>query len=152
MLAPLCALLAAACARPAPRPIAYGQEPCAHCHMTIADPRFAGELVTRKGRIYVFDDVDCLAAFSREGMVPAAEVQSLWVNDFLHPEQRLEATRALFHRSADRHTPMASGLAAFRPGAEADSVRGAGGTLESWDQVLAHPSDHSAHSRTAPGA
>ena len=29
-----------------PRPIALGEEVCRHCHMTIADPRFAAELVT----------------------------------------------------------------------------------------------------------
>jgi copper chaperone NosL len=144
-------LLLAGCARPAPRPIAYGQEPCAHCHMTIIDPRFAGELVTQKGRVYVFDDVECLAAFVRDAMVPATDIQSLWVNDFLHPEQRLDATRAVFQRNPGLRTPMASGIAAFAAGTEGDSVRATGAALESWAQVLAHPSGHSRGSMTTPG-
>ena len=137
VLAPL-ALAALACARPAPRPIALGQENCRHCHMTISDPRFAAELVTTKGRVYVCDDVGCLTAFVRQGKVPASQVHSLWVYDYLEPDSLLDARRATYLRSDSLRTPMASGLAALRPGAAADSLRARlGGDLLSWDQLPA---------------
>jgi copper chaperone NosL len=128
--------IAAACARPAPRPIALGEENCRHCHMTIADPRFAAELVTTRGVVYAFDDVGCLAAFVRQGKVPAAEIHSLWVYDYLQPDSLLDARRAVYLRSDSLRTPMATGLAALRPGPAADSLeRRLGGELRSWDEL-----------------
>jgi copper chaperone NosL len=128
--------IAAACARPAPRPIALGEENCRHCHMTIADPRFAAELVTTRGVVYAVDDVGCLAAFVRQGKVPAAEFHSLWVYDYLQPDSLLDARRAVYLRSDSLRTPMATGLAALRPGPAADSLeRRLGGELRSWDEL-----------------
>jgi copper chaperone NosL len=43
-----------------PQPIKYGAEECANCKMTIMNPRFAGEIITVKGKIYKFDDVHAL--------------------------------------------------------------------------------------------
>lgn len=137
VLAPL-ALTVAACARPAPRPVSLGGENCRHCHMTISDPRFAAELVTSKGRVYAFDDVGCLTAFVRQGTVPAAQVHSLWVSDYLQPGSLLDARRAVYLQSDSLRTPMASGLAALRPGPAADSLRARlGGELLSWDELPA---------------
>jgi copper chaperone NosL len=85
------AALAAACGSPGPRPVALAEEVCRHCHMTITDPRFAAELVTTRGRVYVFDDIGCLAAFVAGESVPSTVVHSLWVHDFLHPDSLLEA-------------------------------------------------------------
>lgn len=127
--------LVASCGEPAARPIAYGKEVCRHCHMTIADARFAAELVTVKGKVYVFDDVGCLAAFVGSGKVPAAEIHSMWVNDFLHPDVRLEARDAAYLRVDSLQTPMGSHLIAFRP-ADATRMLGVlGGDLVGWEHL-----------------
>jgi copper chaperone NosL len=124
------------CARPAPRAIAYGEEPCRHCHMTIADPRFAAELVTTTGKVYVFDDVGCLAAFLHEGTVPSSQVHSLWVYDYLLPDSLLDARQAVYLRVDTLATPMASHVAALHAGPAADSLRlRLGGTLLTWDRL-----------------
>jgi copper chaperone NosL len=124
------------CARPAPRPLAYGAENCRHCHMTITDPRFAAELVTRTGKVYVFDDVGCLAAFAGEGTVPSVDVEGLWVADYLAPDSLLDARQAVFLQVESLATPMRSGLAALRSGPSADSLRARlGGTFRSWSDV-----------------
>lgn len=126
------------CARPAPRAIAYSQEPCRHCHMTIADPRFAAELVTTTGKVYVFDDVGCLAAFVQEGRVPPPQVQGLWVYDYLQPDSLLDARQAVYLRVDSLATPMASHLVALRVGPAADSLRARlGGTWLTWDRIPA---------------
>ena len=130
------AALGPACARPAPRPIAFGEENCRHCHMTIADPRFAAELVTAKGLVYAFDDVGCLAAFVRGGTVPAAQVHSLWVYDYLRPDSLLDARRAVYLSVDTLWTPMNSHVAALSPGPAADSLRSRlGGELLAWDEL-----------------
>lgn len=136
------AAVVAACARPVPRAIAYGEESCRHCHMTIADPRFAAELVTSKGLVYAFDDVGCLAAFAREGTVRAGEVHSMWVYDYLRPDSPLDARLAVYLEVDTLRTPMSSHLVALRPGPEADSLRGSlGGRLLRWDEVPARGHD-----------
>lgn len=145
-LAPALAFLALflACIRSSPQPIRYGQDLCDHCHMTISDPRFAGEIVTRTGRVYRFDDPACLAAFRREQLRDTTG-STAWVNDFTHPDRWLDARAASYLRSDAFHTPMASGLAAFADAAHADSARAAwGGTRLTWEEVAtaAHEPRH----------
>lgn len=130
-------LAAAACGTPGPRPLAFGAEQCAHCHMTLADPRFAAELVTTTGKVVPFDDVGCLATFVATGGVPDERIGSLWVSDFAAPDSLLNAPTAVFLRSDSLRTPMDYRIVALRPGRGADSVRAAlGGELLTWPQVL----------------
>lgn len=129
-------LFAAGCMRPEPREIRYGEMSCDYCHMTIAEPSFAAQLVTRTGKVYVFDDVADLAAFTGEGRVPEAEVHGLWVNLMLHPDQRVPVDSAVFLLSDRLRSPMAGGLAAFRSYEEADSLRSEiGGELIRWSEL-----------------
>jgi copper chaperone NosL len=131
----------AACAPSGPRPIAYGTEPCEHCHMTITDPRTSAEALTAGGRTLVFDDVGCLAAWMAD---PEARGARGWVMSFVDGTTWLPADSAVYLRSPELHTPMATGFAALRPGAEADSMQAAlGGTLLTWAQVLEEaPTSH----------
>jgi nitrous oxidase accessory protein len=124
-----------ACSAPHARDISYGREACAHCHMTISDPRFAGELVMSKGLIYTFDDIECLAGFASQN--DGADIHSIWVNDFLHPEQRLDATRARYWQNPRFRSPMSSGLVAVKEGPESDSLAGVtGAVLQRWHDVV----------------
>lgn len=126
-----------ACRAPGPVPIALGAQDCTHCHMTIADPRFAAELVTRTGKVFAFDDAGCLATFVVSGPVGPEQVHSAWVTDFRHPGTLIPAQDARFLRTDRVQTPMGSSLVAV-PRAAADSLQAAlGGTLLDWGEVLA---------------
>ena len=57
-------LALAGCAPRAPRPIAYGRDACAECRMVASDPRFGAQLETATGKLYVFDSIECLAAYT----------------------------------------------------------------------------------------
>ena len=108
--------------------------------MTIAEPRFAAQLVTRTGKVFTFDDPGCLGAFVAAGRVPPSRVHSLWVNDFVTPDSLIDATRAVYLRVAGINTPMGSHVIATAPGARADSLRAAlGGEPLRWEQVRALP-------------
>ena len=89
-------VLVLGCSPRGPKDIRLGEELCDHCHMTIVDPAFAGQLVTRTGRVYVFDDFAGLAAFQREDRVPTSEVHGVWANLYLHPDQRIDVQQAVF--------------------------------------------------------
>jgi hypothetical protein len=46
-----------------PQPINFGKDSCAECNMTIVDKRFGAEFVTGKGKVFKFDDVNCMVEF-----------------------------------------------------------------------------------------
>lgn len=130
----------AGCHPAGPRPIAFGDEPCTHCHMTVADPRFTAEAVTTTGKIFVFDDIGCLTSWLQETGTP---VRSAWVASFVSPGTWLPADSARYLTPPTMPTPMASGLIALRPGAESDSVqRALGGDVASWSEIRAQPHAH----------
>lgn len=131
---------AGACSAPAPRSLAFGVEECAQCHMTLSEPRFAGQLVTETGKVIPFDDVGCLATFVATGGIARDRIHSLWVNDFLRPDSLLDVTAAVFLQQDSIHTPMDHGVLALRSGAQSDSVVARlGGRLLSWNDVLDLP-------------
>lgn len=130
-------LAAAACTTPGPRPLAFGAEPCTHCHMTLADPRYAGQLVTTTGKVLPFDDVGCLATFVATGGIAGEDIHSVWFHDFAQPDSLLDGRAAVFLQHDSIRTPMDYGIVALRRGAAADSLAAAtGGRLLTWDQVL----------------
>jgi copper chaperone NosL len=130
-------LAAVGCAEPAPRAIHYGEDACDHCRMTIADPRFAAQLVTRTGKIFRFDDPRCLANFVAAGDVPSAAVHSIWLNDYGAPESRVQADAAVFVTSGEIRAPMNGQTAAFAKQSDAAALqRTVGGHLQSWQAFL----------------
>lgn len=132
----LSAVLAAACAGPAPAPFHYDSDACDHCRMTISDPSFAAQLVTNTRRNYRFDDPGCLAAFLAAQRVAAADVHAIWANDHAHPEQRLRVEAAVFVVSDRIRAPMNGHMAAF--GVREDAVTfqaSVGGRVLSWAEA-----------------
>lgn len=118
----LAAGIGAGCGHPAPRRLVMGEDACAHCQMLTADPRYTAQLVTRTGKVYVFDDPGCLAAFLDQGTVAEDRVHSLWVADYLEPDSILPVDRAIFLRSDSLRSPMSYAIAATTPGPRADSL------------------------------
>lgn len=135
VLAATLALLLVACAR-GPQPIAYGTDACEYCRMAISDPRFGGELVTKRGKVHKFDSVECLASFYQGAR---ADAGSLWVSDFRHPGQFVAAEQAKYVRARGAiSSPMGQGLFAFAPEADvAAEARALGGAPMTWAEVQA---------------
>lgn len=130
-------ITAAACGAPGPRPLAFGQEECGHCHMTLADPRFAAELVTRTGKTFPFDDIGCMATHIATGGVDPSDVHSLWVYDVTRADSLLPLSAVVLLAQDSIATPMDHGIVAVRPGPAADSLRvRVAGQVLSWDEVL----------------
>lgn len=111
------ALLPLACSVK-PEPIAFGTDMCHTCKMTIMDRKFGGEVVTRKGKIYKFDDLNCLINFLNSGYLEEREVAHRLVLDYSQPGKMIDATQAFYLKSDEIRSPMASRMAAF----ESDKV------------------------------
>ncbi len=117
-----------------PRPIAYGQDGCHHCKMTLMDPKFGAELVTEKGKVFVFDDVNCMMLFmDSDG---AETYKHVLVTDYLNPGVLLDANFAFYLKSEQFKTPMASQIAAFPDYDKLKEFKGKnGGVYLAWGEL-----------------
>jgi copper chaperone NosL len=133
--ASLLILLLSSCSNK-PQPINYGKDVCDHCKMTIIDPKFGGEITTKKGKAYKFDDVICMINFLKSGQVKEDEVgQKLAVN-FKKQNDFIDVTKAFFLVSPELKTPMAGNSTAFISQQEVEKVKATmAGEIESWKEL-----------------
>ena len=102
----------AACAPPAPGPAALDPQAsaCRSCRMTIADARFASQIVAPGREPMFFDDLACLRSYLRNGTNVPSQFE-VFVADHRTAEW-VKAESAVFTRVAGLDTPMGSGVLA----------------------------------------
>jgi copper chaperone NosL len=103
----------AGCSRTQPEAIRYGEDNCAYCRMNIVDREFGSELINKKGKVFKFDSIECLAAFVKRADIPTDQIHSIWVTDFSSPEMLIAVPDATFVRSESMRSPMGMGLFGF---------------------------------------
>jgi copper chaperone NosL len=118
-----------------PEPFAYGKDVCDDCRMTIVDPKFGAEIVTKKGRIYKFDDVHCLLHFLDAGKADVKQVAQLVFADYRN-KNLIDANAVYFVKSAQLRSPMNSNTAAFSDKTTADHIAfESSGDVMTWNEV-----------------
>ena len=95
-----------------PQSIKAGEEACDYCKMTISQENFGGEIITKNGKVYKFDDLHCLSAFRHE-KIDTNDIRSVYFINFLAPHNFLEDDKAYLLKSRDLHSPMGGNTAAF---------------------------------------
>jgi len=118
------------------KPINFGKDACSQCRMIISDPRFGAELVTVKGKAYVFDDLNCYWNYRNSKDLKAEEIAHSVVVIFNKPGTLKEADQLCFLQSGTIRSPMGSGMAAF----DGDSIcrkeeLRLKATILSWEEV-----------------
>lgn len=106
-----CFFLLISCQSEGPQPVLMNKESCTHCKMIIADPRFATQFITQKGRCYKFDDAGCMKNFLQDNK--DFEVRQIYFADYLPPHSFMTKENAKFLYSENLQTPMNGNLAAF---------------------------------------
>ena len=115
--------------------IVYGEDGCHFCSMTVVDKIHGAEMVTKKGKVFKFDAMECLINFSKE--VNPEDVALYLTNHYNDPEELIDATKATFLISQDLPSPMGAFLTAFENKKDADEVhKEKGGELYSWEELL----------------
>ncbi len=120
-----------------PKPIAYGKEGCHFCSMTIVDQQHAAQIVTRKGKVFSFDAIECMVNYTKE--LEMADVQLLLCNHYLTPEELIDATKATFLISEQIPSPMGAFLTGFKTREAAEEVNADNqGELFTWEELVVH--------------
>lgn len=99
--------------KPEPEPIRFGTDGCHTCKMTLMDHKFGAELVTTKGKVYKFDDMNCMLGFINSGYLNDEIISYTLVIDYSQPEKFIAAEEAFYLQSDNIRSPMGSGIAAF---------------------------------------
>lgn len=90
-----------------------GKDICHFCKMNITDTRFGGELITKKGKIFKFDDLHCMISFLKGGTETDNNLAQKLVINFEKPNTFLEVDKAAFVISPELKSPMGSHTAGF---------------------------------------
>jgi copper chaperone NosL len=95
----------------APQKIEYGKDICSFCDMAIVEKTHAAQYVTKKGRAYKFDAIECLIYELKNK--PTEEFSFVLVTDYLKPGELIEANLAVYLISEDIKSPMGANLSAY---------------------------------------
>ncbi|HNG90859.1 MAG TPA: nitrous oxide reductase accessory protein NosL, partial [Saprospiraceae bacterium] len=122
-----------------PEPIRWGQDNCHTCKMTLTDRRFGAEIVTTKGKVYKFDDLNCLAGYLRSGTTPAGEIGQVVAVDFKKTDQFVDVQKAHYLFTEKLKSPMRADIASFSSQQDLEAVQKelGGGQVITWQQVQA---------------
>ncbi|TVR87263.1 MAG: nitrous oxide reductase [Saprospirales bacterium] len=123
-----------------PRPINFGHDDCELCKMKLMDERFGAQLVTDKGRIFMFDDVNCMVMFmdSEEGQ--RHDYKYELIVDYSNPGELLDVHYTFFLKNKDVRTPMNSQIIALPDEETLDAYRDEldGGIYLGWGEIKTH--------------
>jgi copper chaperone NosL len=100
--------------------------------MTIVDKQHAAEIVTKKGKAFKFDAVECMMNHLKD--VDITTIELFLVNDFHAPGTLIDAKDATFLISKSIPSPMGEYLSAFYSKEQAELVEAENeGELYTWD-------------------
>jgi copper chaperone NosL len=103
--------------------------------MVISDKKFGGEHITKKGKIFKFDSIECLAAYYAGADI--AEVHSIWTIDFSEPGNWVRADQAYYLHSKNLPSPMGMFLSSYAVREKAEAMKAKlEGDLMNWQEVV----------------
>ncbi len=119
-----------------PKPIIVGKDNCDFCKMAISDPRFGAEIVTKKGKVYKFDDQHCIVGFIKSGKLTENDIGGVYFTDFNKPHELIHVEEAHFLQSPALKSPMNGNIAAFRhPDSLAKALPSFYGNSITWEDM-----------------
>ena len=117
-------------------PISYGTDQCNYCKMNIVDKLHAAQYVTKKGKQYKFDAIECM--INELADLEESDLAILLVSDYRQPGEMTDATSASYLISPNIKSPMGAFLSAFKEENEAMKVqKEQEGQLYNWTSIKA---------------
>lgn len=123
-----------------PKPITYGEDACHYCKMTIVDKQHGSEWVTEKGKVFMFDSVECL--LNNRLQINSEDIALYLCNHYLDPGKLIAAEKAYFLISDGIPSPMGAFLTAFDSEVAATKAQADhGGKIFNWKELLKYWED-----------
>jgi len=115
-----------------PQAINYGKDACHFCKMNIVDKQHAAQYVTKKGKQFKFDAIECMVndvvANNDEN-----SIAKLLVADFGTDGNMVDATTATYLICKEIKSPMGAFLSAFSTNEKAmETQKKLGGDIYTW--------------------
>lgn len=105
-----------------PQPIRFGEDMCHYCTMTVVERGFAAEVVTKKGKAYKFDAIECMMNHLRDH--GSDDIALFLTCRVTQPGELTDAKALTFMRSEAMPSPMGAFLSAWDSEAAARSAIG----------------------------
>lgn len=116
------------------REINYGHDSCHYCKMLIVDKNHATEIVTKKGKVYTYDSLECMLNVIKESN--HKKFKFFLTNVMNNPIELYNAEECSFLICKALASPMGGYLTAFESKDHAISMRNKiGGEIYSWDSL-----------------
>ncbi len=120
-----------------PQPIKLGSDACSFCKMSIADNRFGGEIITKKGKIFKFDDMHCVLGFMKANTINNNDIKETWLVNFDEPHNFIDAKKAFLLKSNELHSPMGGNVASFdNENKLKEAMKNIKGETITWDALV----------------
>ena len=117
-------------------PFNYGKDNCYFCKMGIVDPKYGGEVITKKSKVYKFDDVICMVRYLQSETLKEDEIAKKVIINFEKSNDFLDVNKAIFWVSPELRSPMGSNAAAFESQQAAEKAKGGKeGQLLNWAEL-----------------
>ena len=118
-----------------PEAINYGQDACHFCKMTIVDQQHAAQYVTKKGKQYKFDAIECMVNQLSE--TDRSKIGIMLISNYGQPANMTDASSATYLISQEIKSPMGAFLSGFSSKEAAlKTMEENGGDIYSWTELL----------------
>lgn len=120
-----------------PKPISYGEDECEFCKMIVMDKRYGAELVTDKGKIFMFDSIECLVGYLDNQKLSKDNYTSVWVGNYANPGNIIDAEKALYLKNDELRSPMGLNVLAVENQEQYDKLQKEfGGESVTWKDLF----------------
>ena len=117
-----------------PQAIEYGKDQCNFCKMNVVDKTHSAQYVTKKGKQFKFDAIECMINDLNEK--EEGDIALLLVANYGNPGEMIDATSAIYLISKEIKSPMGANLSAFFLKNKAEELQQKhGGETYDWDTL-----------------
>jgi len=121
---------------PESKPIVYGEDKCEFCRMSIVDQQFGGEIVTKKGKAYKYDAVECMVNYLDQHVEDESKLKLILTNTYDSPGKLIDASKCYYLKSKNMPSPMGMFLNPFESNTEAlRNQKENEGTVFTWEEL-----------------
>ncbi len=96
-----------------PQAIKVGSDNCSYCKMIIVDNRYGAEIITKKGKIFKFDELKCLQSAIIDGSIEVNKIEEFYFTDFCATHKLVKKEHCFLLKSKTLKAPMGGNTAVF---------------------------------------